>query len=85
MTILCSDQNPTDIEMEGSGILTFLADCVCSGEKAMIRSLTSQYLNRTQKDIIPPLYLPFNCCETSENRIHLDKLQLEMPLKYIQR
>jgi hypothetical protein len=48
----------------------------------MIRSLTSRYVNHTQKDIIPPLYLPFNC-ETSENRIHLDELQLEMPLKNI--
>jgi hypothetical protein len=83
MTVLCSGQNPTDIEVVGSGILTFLADCTGYGEKAMIRSLTSQYVNHTEKDIIPPLYLPFNRCETSENRIHLDELQLETPLKSI--
>jgi hypothetical protein len=85
MTILCSEQIPTDIQVEGSGILTFLADCTVFGNKAMIRSLTSQYVNHTQKDIIPPLYLPFNCGETSENRIHLDEMQLETPLKNIQR
>jgi hypothetical protein len=83
MTVLCSDQNPTDIDIEGSGILTFLADCTVYGDQAMIRSLTSQYVNHTQKDIIPPLYLPFDCCETRENRIHLDELQLETPLKNI--
>jgi hypothetical protein len=80
MTVLCSDQNPADTEIEGSGILTFLADCTGFGDQAMIRSRTSQYVNHTQKDI-PPIYLPFNCCETSENRIHLDELQLETPLK----
>jgi hypothetical protein len=83
MTVLCSDQNSTDMELEGSGILTFLADCTGYGDQAMIRSLTSQYVNNTQKDIIPLLYLHFNCCETSENRIHLDELQLETPLKNI--
>jgi hypothetical protein len=83
MTVLCSDQNQTDIELQGSGILTFLADCTGYGDQAMIRSLTTQYVNNTQKDIMPPLYLPFNCCETSENRIHLDELQLETPLKDI--
>jgi hypothetical protein len=83
MTVLCSDQNPTDIEIGGSGILTFLADCTGYGDKAMIRSLTSRYVNHMKKDIMLPLYLPFNCCETSENRIHLDELQLETPLKNI--
>jgi hypothetical protein len=36
MTVLCSDQNPTDIDIEGSGILTFLADCTGYGDQAMI-------------------------------------------------
>jgi hypothetical protein len=40
-------------------------------------------VNHTEKDIIPPPYLPFNCCETSENRIHSDELQSETPLKNI--
>jgi hypothetical protein len=49
----------------------------------MLKSVTAHYVNHTQKDIIPPLYLPADCCETGENKIHLDDLQLETPLKNI--
>jgi hypothetical protein len=81
MTVLCSGQEPTDIEIRNNGILTFLADCTGYSDKAMLKSVTAHYVNHTQKDIIPPLYLPFDCCETGENKIHLDDLQLETPLK----
>jgi hypothetical protein len=60
-------------EIKDSGILTFLLDCTGYGEGVMIRSVTSH----TQKDIIPHLNLPFDCCETGGNKIHLDKLHLD--------
>jgi hypothetical protein len=53
MTILCSDQKPTDIEIEGSGILTFLGDCTGYGDKTMIRLVTSHYVNHVRKDNHP--------------------------------
>jgi hypothetical protein len=83
LTVLCPDQAPTDIEITNSGILTFLADCTSYGDRVMIRSITSHLVNDTQKDIIPALHLPFDCCETSASQIHLDELQLETPLKNI--
>jgi hypothetical protein len=49
----------------------------------MLKSVTTHYANHTQKDIIPPLYLAVDCCETGENKIHLDELQQETPLKNI--
>jgi hypothetical protein len=60
MTVLCSDQNPTNVEIKGSGILTFLADCTGYGDKAMRRSLTFRYVNHTQKDypaLVPTIHL----------------------------
>jgi hypothetical protein len=44
MTILCSDQNPTDIEIECSGILNFLLIAQATVTRQMIRSLPSRCL-----------------------------------------
>jgi hypothetical protein len=62
----------------------FLADCAGYGEKIVIRSITTHSVNRTNKDIVPPLQLEVNCCETQFNRISLNELQLESPIKNIQ-
>jgi hypothetical protein len=83
MTILCPDQQPTELEIKGNGILSFLTDCTGYSDKIMIRSVTSHYVNQTRKDIIPALYLPFDFCESEGTKIHLDELQLETPLKNI--
>jgi hypothetical protein len=38
-------------------------------------------VNRTRKDIIPSLELQFDCCYSGVNKINLDELQLESPIK----
>jgi hypothetical protein len=48
----------------------------------MIRSITTHYVNRTRKDIIPLLELQYDCCYSGVNKINLDKLQLESQIKY---
>ncbi|KDR06832.1 hypothetical protein L798_03889 [Zootermopsis nevadensis] len=69
-TVLCPDQEPTDVETKSGGILTFLTDCTGYGNKIkMIRSITSHCVNRTQRDIIPQLHVPFDCCQTGRNKI----------------
>ncbi|PNF34241.1 hypothetical protein B7P43_G17488 [Cryptotermes secundus] len=83
MTILCPAQQPTELEIKNSGILSFLLDCTGYSNKVMIRSITSHYVNHTGKDIIPALYLPLDCCENDKTKIHLDELQLETPLKNV--
>jgi hypothetical protein len=83
ITVICPGQEPTEIEIKGSGTLTFLADCTGYGEKILIRSITTHSVNRTNKDIISPLQLEVNCCETQFNRISLNELQLESPIKNI--
>jgi hypothetical protein len=47
----------------------------------MIRSVTSHYVNQTRKDIVPPLDLILDCCESEAAKIHLNELQLETPIK----
>ncbi|PNF19010.1 hypothetical protein B7P43_G12398 [Cryptotermes secundus] len=81
MTILCPAQQPTELEIKNSGILSFLLECTGYSDKVMIRSVTSHYVNHTRKDIFPALYLPLDCCENDKTKIHLGKLQLETPLK----
>jgi hypothetical protein len=83
MTILCPDQQPADLEIKDSGILSFFTDCTGYSDRIMIRSITSHYANHTRKDIIPALNLPLDCCERDGSKIHLDELQLEAPLKNI--
>jgi hypothetical protein len=83
LTTVCSGQKPSDIEIKDSGMLTFLSDCTGYGDKIMIRSITTHYVNRTGKDIIPELELPFDCCDSGINKINLDELQLESPIKNV--
>jgi hypothetical protein len=83
ITVICPDQKPSETEIKDSGTLTFLADCTGYGEKIVIRSITTHSVNHTNKDIIPPLQLEVDCCETEFNRISLNELQLESPIKNI--
>jgi hypothetical protein len=83
ITVICPGQEPSEIEIKDGGTLTFLADCTGYGEKIMMRSITTHSVNRTNKDIIPPLQLEVNCCETQFNTISLNELQLESPIKNI--
>jgi hypothetical protein len=81
INVICAKQNPTEIELKGSGTLTFLTDCTGYGEKVMLKSFTMHSVNHTNKDIIPPLQLEVDCCEEQSNRITLDELRLESPCK----
>jgi hypothetical protein len=82
-TVMCPDQNPMNMEIKDSGLLTFLADCTGYGKKTMIRAIASHYVNNTDKDTTPPLILDIDCCDTTINKLTLNELQLEAPLKNI--
>jgi hypothetical protein len=80
MTILYPNQSPAELEVKNSGILSFLSDCTGYSYR-VIRSVTSHHVNQTRKDIVPPLDLILDCCESEAAKIHLDELQLGTPLK----
>ena len=81
LTVLCIGQKPTDVEITGSGVLTFLSDCTGYGNTVIIRSLTVHSVNNTGKDINQPLNLSHDCCEMNVDALPLGEIQLETPIK----
>jgi len=73
---------PTDIEITGSGELTFLSTCTGYGNTVKIRSLTVHSVNNTNKGINQPLNLTHDCCEMTV-ALPLGEIQLETPIKSI--
>jgi len=63
LTVLCIGQKPTDTEITGNVVLTFLSACTGYGNTVIIRSLTVHSINNTEKDINQPLNLTHYCFE----------------------
>jgi hypothetical protein len=83
LTVVCTGQKHTDVEIKGSGIFTFLSACTGYGNTVLIRSLTVHSVNNTDKDINQPLNLTHDCCEMTVDALPLGKIQLETPIKSI--
>ena len=79
LTVLCAGLKPTDVEITGSGVLTFLAACTGYGSTY----LTVHSVNNTDKDINQPLDLTHDCCEMTVDALPLGEIQLEAPIKNI--
>jgi hypothetical protein len=47
LTLFCIGQKPTDIEITGSAVLTFLSACTGYGNMVIIRSFTVHSVNTT--------------------------------------
>jgi hypothetical protein len=84
LTVLCTGQKPTDVQINGSGVLTFLSPCTGYGSTVIIRSISVHSVNNTDKVINHPLNLTHDCCEMNVDTLSLDKIKLETPLKNIQ-
>ena len=54
LTVLCMRQKPTDTEITGSGVLTFLSVSSGYGNIFIIRSLPILCVNNADKDINQP-------------------------------
>jgi hypothetical protein len=83
LTVLCVGQQPTDVEIAGSGVFTFLSTCTGYGNTVIIRSVTIHTVNATGKTIMPPLNSPHDCCEMTVDTLVLGDLQTETPIKSI--
>jgi hypothetical protein len=55
LTVLCEGQKPTDVEIVGSGVFTFLSACTGYGNVVIIRSVSIHSVNKTGEDIMPPM------------------------------
>jgi hypothetical protein len=83
LTVLCTGQKPTDVEIKGSGVFTFLSACTVYENTVIIRSLTAHSVNNTDKDINRTLNLTHDCCEMTVDALSLGKIELETPIKSI--
>jgi hypothetical protein len=81
LTILCQNQEPYDLEIKGNGKITFYKDCTGYGSQVLITSFTEGNVNNTQKDVIPPLTLTMECCESESNKLILDAMLMAAPIK----
>jgi hypothetical protein len=83
LTVLCSKQEPSDIEIAGAGNLKLHSACKAHGSRILIQAHTIKTSNNTEKDIIPPLSLEYDCRVSEGRTTKLNKIQLELPLKSI--
>lgn len=86
LTVSCTGQEPTDVEIKGKGVLTFLSDCTGYGTNVVIKSFVVHSINNTGKDVIHPLILTPDCCEVTLDTLSLGEVgeaNLEIPVKGI--
>jgi len=83
LPILCSKQEPSDIEIARTGKLKLHSACKAYGSRILIQAQTIKTSNNTEKDIIPPLSLEYDCCVSEGRTTKLNKINLELPLKSI--
>jgi hypothetical protein len=80
---LCLKQDPTDIEIEGTGKLKLRSNCKAYGARVLIQAQAVISYNSTEKDIISPLSLDYDCCNFVGRDVKLNDVHLELPLKNI--
>ena len=83
LTILCPKQEPSDIEIVGTGKLILHSACKAYGARVLIQSKTIMTTNNTEKDIIPPLSLDYDCCLFETKNTKLNNIHLDLPLRNI--
>jgi len=72
LAVLCSKQEPSDIEIVGTEKLILHNACKADGAGVLILAQTIMTFNNTEKDVISPLSLEYDCC-TSEKKNLLNK------------
>ena len=80
--MLCSKHEPTEVKLLGTGILQLNFMCKAYGISTFIQSL-SKLVNRTSKDVIPPLFLEYDCCGGINNTFKLNDVHLLMLVRSV--
>jgi hypothetical protein len=85
VTIMCNNLEPSDIIVQGTGVLSMFGRCDALGSSTKIQTQFSFTSNRTDKDFIPNVTLHYDCCEHLGSTLKLDTTKLipEIPLKNI--
>ena len=80
LTILCKNQEPYDVVLENTGVITLNGKCKGYGIKTILQAKNVIESNATKKDIVPKVNITLDCCESFSPQIHLEKLSLDLPL-----
>jgi hypothetical protein len=83
LTVLCPKQDPSDIEITGTGKLILHSTCKAYGSRVFLQAQTIKTSNNTEKHIIPSLSSEFDCCISEGKTTKLNNVQLELPMKSI--
>jgi len=72
-----------DIEIVGTGKIIFHSACKAYGARALIQAQTIMTANNTEKNIIPPLSLDYDCYTSERKTAKLNDIHLDLPLRNI--
>jgi hypothetical protein len=67
----------------GTGKLILHSACKAYGESVLIQVQTIMTSSNTEKDIIPPLFLDYDCCTSERKTTKLNDIHLDLPLRNI--
>ena len=80
LTVLCVKHEPMDVTLSGRGRLQLKPMCKAYGSRMFIQSHATIVSNHTNKDIIPPVSLEYDCCDSMSKNFRLNRLRLQIPL-----
>jgi hypothetical protein len=83
LTILCENEEATDVLLKGSGKLKFLKRCRGYGNEVMFQTQIRVTSNATNKDVIPDLNIIYDCCENEGVKLNIEQVKLFAPLKHV--
>lgn len=83
LTVLCSKHEPTDVKLVGAGKLQLNSMCKAYGTRILILSHSTFVSNRTNKNIIPPMSLEYDCCGGVVKNFKLNELHFHIPFRSV--
>ena len=72
-----------DVKLLGIGKLQLHPMCKAYGNMMLIQSQATIVSNRTNKDIIPPMSLEYDCCGGIDKNFKLNEQRLHIPLRSV--
>ena len=81
--MLCSKHKPMDVKLLGTVNLQQNPMCKSFGNMILIQSHSTIVSNRTNKDIIPTMFLDYDCCGSIDKNFKLKELRLHKSLKSV--
>ena len=80
LTVLCVKHEPMDVTLSGTGRLQLKPMCKAYGSRMFIQSHATIASNHTDMDMLPPVSLEYDCCDSMGKNFNLNRLRLQIPL-----